>query len=90
MASHGAPVAHARVGRAACALELDFLRAVRRGDFAEQNRPAIAELPGPMAELVAAVACRIGLHAGQDAVAAERLDRAAHLLAVAAEAGRPA
>ena len=54
-AQHGAPVAHARVGREPGALELPFLVPGRGLHPAQQDRPPVAQLPGPHAELVAAV-----------------------------------
>ena len=75
-AQHRAAIGGARVGRAARALELQFLaRAVGRDDFAQRDGAAVAQLPGPVAELVAAVARSIRLHAGQQAIAAEHLGR---------------
>ena len=72
------PSARARVRRRARALELQLpARAVRADDLAERDRAAVAELPGPVAELVPAVARGVRLHAGQHAVAAEHLDRRA-------------
>ena len=40
-------------------------------DFAERDRAAVAELPGPLAELVAAVVRGVRLHALEQRVAAE-------------------
>jgi hypothetical protein len=41
--------------------------------FAQADRPAIAKLPGPVAELMAAVVGGVGLHALQQGIAAEHL-----------------
>ncbi|MCY1516106.1 hypothetical protein D9M68_507200 [compost metagenome] len=49
---HGTAVAAARIGRAPRALELHFEPAL---GLAEQDRASVAQLPGPDAELVAAV-----------------------------------
>ena len=46
----------------------------RVDDFAERDRAAVAELPCPVAELMAAVARRVRLHAGQHAIAGQDLD----------------
>jgi hypothetical protein len=63
-----------RVGRAPGALELQLLaRAVDGGDLAERDGAAVAELAGPVAELMARVARRVRTHAGQHAVAAEHV-----------------
>ncbi|MDT4854133.1 hypothetical protein FQZ97_884220 [compost metagenome] len=72
-AQHGAAVAHARIRREAGALELDLLRPLLAGQFAEQDGPPVAQLPGPLAKLVAAVHTGQGPHAGQQAVAGEGL-----------------
>ena len=69
-AQHGAPVAHARVGRAARALELNL---VARGSFAQQDGTAVAKLAGPDTELVAAVDAGQRMAAGQHGIAGERL-----------------
>src|SRR5215510_9050689 len=56
-AQHGAAIGGARIGRLAGALELQLLPAAVGGDqLAERDGAAVAELPGPVAELVAAVA----------------------------------
>ena len=59
-------------------LDLDFFREMSHrfqaaGDFAQVDGAAVAELPGPVAELVATVVAGIGLHPGQQGVAAEHL-----------------
>ena len=74
-AQHGTAVAHARVGREAAALQLHFHRAGRGVDFAEQQRAAIAQLPGPDAELVAGVHRRKRPHAVGHLVAGEHRQR---------------
>src|SRR5437868_15006760 len=74
-AQHRPAVAHARIGRQAAALELDLLRAARRLELAEPQGPAVAELAGPDAELMAAVDACQRLHAGPQGVAAEYLHR---------------
>ena len=63
-AQHRAAVGGARIGRRPCALELQLpALALRVDHFAQRDRAAITELPGPVAELVPAVVGRIGLHA---------------------------
>ena len=52
---HGPPVATARIGRAACAFELNFLRALGRLGLAQPDGSAVAQLARPLAKLVAAV-----------------------------------
>ncbi len=69
-AQHGPAIAAARIRGAACALELQL---PARGGLAQVQGTAIAQLPGPHAELVAAVDAGIGLAAGQHGVAAEGL-----------------
>jgi hypothetical protein len=51
-AQHSAAIAHAGIGREAGAFKLQLHA---RAGFTEQNRPAITQLPGPLAKLVAAV-----------------------------------
>jgi hypothetical protein len=58
-AQHGAAVAHARVGRHAGAFQLQLHRPLRSGQRAQQDGAAVAQLAGPVAELVA------GVHGGQ-------------------------
>jgi hypothetical protein len=70
-AQHRAAVAHARVGREAAALQLDLLRSGGGLQLAQPQRAAIAELPGPHAELVAAVDTRQRVHARPHGIAAE-------------------
>ncbi|MNX88816.1 hypothetical protein D3C86_1208030 [compost metagenome] len=71
-AQHGPAVAAARVRRRARALELQFQAlSLRVEGFAERDRPPVSELPGPVAELVPAVVRRVGLHAGEQRIAAE-------------------
>ena len=71
---HRASVGAARVRRLARALELQ-LPALAGGvdDLAEVDRAPVAELPGPVAELVAAVVRGVRLHALDERVAAEDL-----------------
>jgi hypothetical protein len=72
-AQHRAAVGAARVRRRAGALELQFKALPLPVDrFAEQDRPAVAELSGPLSELVATVATGIADHAGQQSVAGQR------------------
>jgi hypothetical protein len=54
-AQHGPAIAHAGIGRAAGALELDFLRSLWRFKFTQQDGPAVAQLSGPHTKLMAAV-----------------------------------
>ena len=75
-AQHGAPVAHAGIGGQSRALELQLQRAGNRVDLTQPQRPAITQLPGPHAELVAAVDAGQRLHAVPQRVAAEHLERA--------------
>ena len=75
-AQHRAAVGGARVGRVAGAFELQLPAASRRRDhLGERDGAAVAELARPVAELVAAVARRVGLHAGQHAIAAEHFEQ---------------
>ena len=85
-AQHRAAVAPARIGGAAAALELDLARAGGRVDLAEQQRAAVAELAGPLAELVAAVDGGHRRHARPRRSGREGLERARRLPPV----GRPA
>ena len=63
-AQHGSAIAAARVGCSARAFELYFLWALGRRRLTQPNRPSIAQLPGPLAKLVAAVhrGQRLGAH----------------------------
>jgi hypothetical protein len=73
-AQHGAAVGAARIRRWARALQLQLPALARRVDcFAQRDRAAVAELPGPVAELVPAVVGRVGLHAVEQRVASEHL-----------------
>ena len=63
-AQHGFAVSGARIGRQAGAFELQFEEAAFGLDFAQRDGSTVAELAGPVAELVAAVALGVGLHAG--------------------------
>ncbi len=66
-AQHRAPVAHARVGRLARSLQLDFPElAIRSDDLAEQQRAAIAKAWHVDTELVA------GINRGERFAAGER------------------
>jgi hypothetical protein len=74
-AQYGASICATRIRRRAGTLELQFkalLAAV--DDFAEQDRPSITELPGPLSELVAAIATGVADHARQQAIAGQRGD----------------
>ena len=48
---------------------------MRRVDLAQQQRPAVPQLPGPLTELVAAVNRGHGAHARPQGIAAEHLQR---------------
>ena len=72
-AQHRPPVTHARVGRESGALELQLNPAQRGLQLTEQGGAAVAELPGPMAELMAAVDAGDRLGTGQGLVAGEGL-----------------
>jgi hypothetical protein len=75
-AQHRASIGRARIRRRPGALELQLPAiAARRHHLAQRDRPAVAELPGPVAELVPAVIARPGLHAIEQAVAAEHLGK---------------
>ncbi len=50
-AQHRAPVAHAGIGRAAGAFQLQFEPLARMFDLAQADRAAVTELSGPDAEL---------------------------------------
>ena len=68
-----APVGPACVRRRAGALELQFEALSAPVDrFAEENRAPVAELPGPLPELVAAIAGRVAGHARQQSIAGQR------------------
>ena len=69
-AQHGAAVAHARVGRAPRALELNF---EALACLAQQDGPAIAKLAGPVTELVAAIDRGQGLAAVGHHIAGQHL-----------------
>ena len=70
-AKHGFAVGGARIGREAGAFELEFEKAVARIDFAQRDGTTVAQLAGPVTELVAAVALGVGLHAGHGFAAPE-------------------
>ena len=63
-AQHGLAVGGARIGRQAGTFELQFKDAVFGLDFAQRDGTTVAQLAGPVPELVAAVALGVGLHAG--------------------------
>lgn len=68
---HRPAVAHARIGRQPRAFKVPVKTStVRQLLFAEQDAAAVAELPGPDAELVAAVNLRQRAHTGQQRLAA--------------------
>ena len=69
---HRAAVGAARIRGRAGALQLQFAAlAIGQHGLAQRDRAAVAQLPGPMAELVAAVIGRERLHAGQQRIAGE-------------------
>ncbi len=71
-AQHRSPIGTARVRRAPGALQLQLpVRPLRGEQLAQRDRTTIAELPRPMAELVAAVVGCPRRHAGIQRVAAE-------------------
>ena len=71
-AQHGQAVGGAGIRRGAGALELQGLvLAVAVNHFAERDRTAVAELTGPVAELVAAIAVGMRIHAVEQGAAAE-------------------
>ena len=73
-AQHGAAVGGARIRRRARALELQLPALATGGDdLAQRDGAAVAQLPGPVAELMAAVVGRVRVHAGQQRVACEHL-----------------
>jgi len=73
-AQHGAPVGGARIGRGPGALELQLpALAARVHHFPQRDRAPVAQLAGPVAELMAAVAGGVGVHAGEQRVAAKHL-----------------
>ena len=73
-AKHGPPVGRAGVGRRAGAFQLQ-LPALAGGvhDLAQADGPPVAELAGPAAELMPAVASGVRLHAREEGVAREHL-----------------
>src|SRR5690606_36506907 len=79
-AQYRAAIGVARVRGRPGALELQLVaRAVRADRLAERDRAAIAELTGPVPELVAAVVRRERLHTIEQRVAAEHLGEARRL-----------
>ena len=72
-AQHRPPVTHAGVGREPGAFELQLYTAQRGLQLAQQGGAAVAELPGPMAELMTAVDAGDRLGTGQGLVAGEGL-----------------
>ena len=70
-AQHGAAIGAAGIRRWARALELQLPALAGRADrFAKRDRPAVTELPGPLAELVPAIVGRIGLMPSSSALPA--------------------
>ena len=61
-AKHGEAVGPAAVGHGAGALSWSMAGAVVGDDLAESDRSSVAELAGPVPELVTAVGHRVGLH----------------------------
>jgi len=72
---HSPSVRPARIGRHASAFELHLHGPLLRLNLAQQQGAAIAQLPGPLAELVAAVDRGHGPHARPQGIAAENLQR---------------
>ena len=72
-AQHRPAVAHAGVGREPGALELQLYAALRGLQLTQQGGPAVTELAGPLAELVAAVDAGDRLGTGQELVAGQGL-----------------
>src|SRR5690606_10610774 len=71
-AQHRTTIGGARIRRQARALELELVASARDGDaFAEGDRPPVAELAGPVAELVPAVVGRERVHPRHQRVAGE-------------------
>ena len=68
-AKHGEAIGPAAVGRGAGAFELEHVAgAVVGDDLAESDRSSVAELAGPVPELVTAVGHRVRLHRGKGGV----------------------
>ena len=75
-AQHRATVGAARIRGRPGAFQLQLAAlAIGQDRLAQRDRPAIAQLPGPVAELVATIVGREGLHARQQGVAAEYLGK---------------
>ncbi|QNM60871.1 hypothetical protein XHV734_2084 [Xanthomonas hortorum pv. vitians] len=75
-AQHGAPIGTTRIRRRASALELQFVANTIDPDrLAQRDRTAIAELAGPMPELVPAIIDRPRLHARIQRVATKHLGK---------------
>ena len=72
-AQHGAAVATPRIGRAACAFELNFLWALSRFGFAQPDGAAVTQLARPLAKLVPAVDRGQRLRADHQRIAREGL-----------------
>jgi hypothetical protein len=71
-AQHRASVCPPRVRCLAGALELQFKALAGAVDrLAKQNRPAVAELPGPLTKLVATIAAGVTDHPWQQGVAGQ-------------------
>ena len=70
-AQHGFAVGGTRIRRQTGAFELQFKEAVFGLDFTQRDGSTVAQLAGPVAELMAAVALGVGLHPGYRRAAAE-------------------
>ena len=67
-----AAVGGAGIGRRSCPFELQFPTLTCGVDsLAERDRPTVAQLPRPIAELVSTVIGRVWLHAVEQRIAAE-------------------
>jgi len=70
-AQHGFAVGGTRIWREAGAFELQFEEALLGLNFAQRDGSTVAELTGPVTELMAAVALSVGLHAEDRSAATE-------------------
>ena len=70
-AQHGFAVGSARIRRETGTFELQFEDAVLRFDFTKRNGSPVAQLAGPVSELVTPVALRVGLHTSDGRTAAQ-------------------
>jgi hypothetical protein len=70
---HSTAIATARVGRGACAFELQLLHACGALNSAKVQGPAITQLTCPLAKLVTAVDTGVGGVFGYTSVACEEL-----------------